>query len=74
VKRIRPLTGKRVVEKLSKVGFVIARKKGSHVIMKNDSGRVVVVPVYAGETIGPGLLGEIIEQAGLTREQFFAIK
>jgi predicted RNA binding protein YcfA (HicA-like mRNA interferase family) len=74
VKRVRPLTGKRVIEKLSKVGFSIARQKGSHVIMKNDTGRVVVVPIYTGEVIGPGLLGEIIERSGLTREQFFAIK
>ncbi len=62
MKRIRPLTGKRVVEKLTKVGFVIARKKGSHVILKNETGRIVVVPVHAGETIGLGLLREIIEQ------------
>jgi predicted RNA binding protein YcfA (HicA-like mRNA interferase family) len=30
----------------------------------------VTVPLHAGETIGPGLLGSIVSQAGITTDEF----
>ena len=62
-------TGKEVVAALKRLGFIVARQRGSHVFLKHPDGRTTVVPVHAGETIGPGLLGRIMRDTELTREE-----
>lgn len=64
------LSWREVVKALSKVGFQVARQKGSHLILvKNE----YIVPVPKHEEIKRGLLIEIIAEAGLTREKFLKI-
>ena len=68
------LSGKEVIKALSKVGFVVARQKGSHVIMKktfSDNTIALVVPNH--KEIDTGTLIEIIRQARLKREEFTAL-
>ena len=65
------LSGKEVVKILAKIGFAIARQKGSHIIMtkQNPEGKMaVVVPNH--DEIDRGTLLEIIRQAGLKKENF----
>jgi predicted RNA binding protein YcfA (HicA-like mRNA interferase family) len=38
--------------------------------MKHANGRLTVVTVHAGENLGRGLLGKIIKDTGLTKEEF----
>ena len=54
------LTGKDLVGVLKKAGFKVMRSKGSHHFLRHQDGRTTVVPVHAGETIGPGLLSKIL--------------
>ena len=61
------ITGRKLINLLQKAGFQIARSKGSHFVLKNDEGRITVVPVHSGETIGPGLLNRILHDCDLTR-------
>lgn len=49
------LAGKEVIVILKKFGFEIVRQKGSHVFLRHPDGRATVVPIHAGEIIGPGL-------------------
>lgn len=60
--------GKDIVAALGRAGFVVARTKGSHHILHHTDGRVTVVPVHAGETIGPGLLARILRDAKMSRD------
>jgi len=60
--------GKDLVAALGRAGFVVARIKGSHHLLRHVDGRVTVVPVHAGETIGPGLLSRILRDAKLDRD------
>lgn len=46
------LTGGELIVALQKVGFQIARQKGSHVRLKHEDNRVVSIPVHAQKTIG----------------------
>jgi predicted RNA binding protein YcfA (HicA-like mRNA interferase family) len=62
--------GKTVVGALAKAGFEITRIKGSHHFLRHADGRVTVVPVHSGETVGPGLLSKILNDCDLTREEF----
>ena len=49
-------------------GFIISRQSGSHVILK-QGGRRVIVPRH-NKPLTEGTLRSIIDQAGLTDEEF----
>lgn len=68
--RFPVLEGKEVVEILKGFGFLVDRQRGSHLFLKHADGRVTVVPVHAGEVIGPGLFTKILRDVKLTREDF----
>ena len=64
------VTGRQVIAALGKVGFEVARVRGSHYILIHSDGRRTVVPVHSGETIGRGLLAQILRDCQITREDF----
>ena len=53
---------------IEKAGFEVARVKGSHHFLRNDDGRTTVVPVHAGEMLGPGLMSKILRNCDISRE------
>jgi predicted RNA binding protein YcfA (HicA-like mRNA interferase family)/predicted RNase H-like HicB family nuclease len=58
------ITGREVVRALGRLGWVVVVQKGSHAQLKRpDGGGRVTVPLHAGETLGPGLLRSILNQA-----------
>jgi predicted RNA binding protein YcfA (HicA-like mRNA interferase family) len=59
-----------VVAASRRAGFEIARIKGSHHFLRHPDGRGTVVPVHAGETIGPGLLAAILRDCEIERSDF----
>lgn len=61
------ITGRQVIAALSKVGFEVARVRGSHHILIHSDGRRTVVPVHSGETIGRGLLAQILRDCQVTK-------
>ncbi|HOX56744.1 MAG TPA: type II toxin-antitoxin system HicA family toxin [Candidatus Paceibacterota bacterium] len=61
--------GRELIRALQKAGFALVRIKGSHHFLRHADGRATVVPVHAGETIGPGLLGQILRDTDLSREE-----
>ena len=70
---LKPQSPQKVIKALSKLGFKIVRKQGSHVVLKHPDGRLTVVPVHHGEDIGTGLLNKIIKDTGLSKEEFLAV-
>ena len=65
----RDVTGDQAVRALRRFGFLEVRQTGSHRILRRQS-RTVVVPQH--RPIKPGTLKGLIEQAGLTVEEFVA--
>jgi predicted RNA binding protein YcfA (HicA-like mRNA interferase family) len=65
--------GKELLAALGRAGFRLSRVKGSHHFLRHADGRVTVVPVHAGETIGPGLLAKILRDVKLDRDQLQAL-
>ena len=63
----RDVNGIEAVHALKRFGFVQLRQTGSHLILRKDS-RTVVVPQH--KPLKPGTLKGVIEQAGLTLEEF----
>jgi predicted RNA binding protein YcfA (HicA-like mRNA interferase family) len=58
--------GKDLISALRGAGLVVVRTKGSHHFIRHSDGRATVVPVHAGETLGPGLLANILRDLKLT--------
>ncbi|MGL4377148.1 MAG: type II toxin-antitoxin system HicA family toxin [Microcoleaceae cyanobacterium] len=71
--KLPSLTGREVMTALRKTGFEVARVRGSHHFLIHNDGRRTVVPVHSGETIGPGLLLQILRDCQLTREEFILL-
>jgi predicted RNA binding protein YcfA (HicA-like mRNA interferase family) len=68
--RLPSLTGDEIIAALQTIGFVVVRVRGSHHILRHSDGRVTVVPIHAGETVGPGLFSKILADCELTRDEF----
>lgn len=66
-------TGKKLLSLLEEYGFIRSRQKGSHVFLRHPDGRVTVVPLHAGETIGPGLLSKILRDTELSRKDLLKL-
>jgi predicted RNA binding protein YcfA (HicA-like mRNA interferase family) len=66
----RDVNGSEAARALRRAGFEMLRQSGSHLIMRKDS-RTVVVPQH--KPIKPGTLKGMIEQAGMTVEEFAAL-
>ena len=60
------LTGRQLLAALLRKGFEVVRIKGSHHFVRHPDGRSTVVPVHAGESVGPGLLGKVLRDCELT--------
>jgi predicted RNA binding protein YcfA (HicA-like mRNA interferase family) len=63
------ITGRHLIRALRKFGFEVIRRKGSHHFLRHPDGRGTVVPVHRGETIGRGLLAQILRDCEITKEE-----
>ena len=63
------VNGKHLVKVLRRLGFEIVRIKGSHQFLQHSDGRCTVVPIHRGETIGRGLLAQILRDCESTRQE-----
>ena len=63
------ITGSRLDRTYRKFGFEVVRVKGSHHFLQHADGRCTVVPIHKGETIGRGLLAQILRDCDLDREE-----
>jgi len=69
--KLPAISGKKVIKKLQRSGYVVVRQKGSHARLRDtdDSNRKpITIPLH--KIIKPGLLHQVIKDAGLTLEVF----
>lgn len=69
--KLSPLTSKKVLKKLKKIGFIEYHQRGSHLTLKNERlKKIVTVPMH-GKDIPVGTLYNIVvKQAGLSVDEF----
>lgn len=65
------ISGRELIKKLSKAGFLPQRTEGRHVFLKHPDGRAVTVLLAA--EIGPGLMSDIMNELRITREEFLEL-
>jgi predicted RNA binding protein YcfA (HicA-like mRNA interferase family) len=61
------VSGKDLVKYLSKKGFEIRRGRGSHVIAKRGA---LMATFPMDDELAPGTLRAVLEETGISREQF----
>ncbi|HEX8847568.1 MAG TPA: type II toxin-antitoxin system HicA family toxin [Pyrinomonadaceae bacterium] len=66
--KLPALKPKMVIKALARNGFYVHRVTGSHYILKKEKQRATVP--YHNKDLKPRTLASIIEQAGLTVEEF----
>jgi len=69
--KLHPIQVKKAIALLKKLGYKEVRQRGSHLVMQNEEGRIIVVPVHTKE-IGVGLLRAMIRELGLSRDVYFS--
>ena len=67
--RLPRITGKQLLAALEALGFEVVRVRGSHHFMRDRHGHTTIIPVHSRETIGPGLIGKILRDCEVTRQQ-----
>ncbi len=64
------ITATEFMRALQKDGWRFVRQRGSHRFFAHDTKPgIVVVPVYAGQTLKLGLLNDMMKDAGLTVDE-----
>jgi predicted RNA binding protein YcfA (HicA-like mRNA interferase family) len=73
VKLPKDLSGQELVKVLLRVGFVVNRQRGSHIILRRDNPYArVVVPDH--KRIRPGTLRQILTEAEVTVKQLLELR
>lgn len=68
---VPPLPARRVIKALQKLGFQVISQRSSHVKLRHEDGRMVVVPDHGGRDLRSGTPMKIVtEGAELTVDQF----
>ncbi|MCB0994095.1 MAG: type II toxin-antitoxin system HicA family toxin [Acidimicrobiales bacterium] len=68
---IPQVSGREVVRALGRVGFEQVGQRGSHVKLRNQAGRVVIVPMHREFKVGT--LRSIIRQSGVIVDDFIGL-
>jgi predicted RNA binding protein YcfA (HicA-like mRNA interferase family) len=66
--RLPRISGDDAARALERAGFQRISQRGSHLKLRSDAGRVVVVPLH--RELAAGTLRSIIRQSGLSVEDF----
>lgn len=67
--RLKLCSGAEAVKKFQQAGWSVSRQKGSHVMMTKPGFQwTLSIPQHS--ELGPGLLRKLINQSGLTVDEF----
>jgi predicted RNA binding protein YcfA (HicA-like mRNA interferase family) len=70
----RAIKFKILINVLNKLGYFEERQKGSHIIFKNISGHITVVPKHSNGEVRGGTLGKILRDIEIKNDEFEKIK
>jgi predicted RNA binding protein YcfA (HicA-like mRNA interferase family) len=72
--RLGSYPGMIVVKAFKRAGWIVIRRKGSHIIMEKPGFDVTLsIPVHKGKDVKRGTLRCLITDAGMTIEEFLSL-
>lgn len=72
--KLSVVSGREVVRRLEKVGFVFVRRKGSHMILRRETPPKMTVSVPDHKELKRRTLKSILRQVNLSVEEFERLK
>lgn len=69
--RFPQLKPKELIRALEKLGFIIRRQTGSHVVLRHPETKCITCVPFHAKDIKRGLLFGIMKQAGISQEDLF---
>ena len=71
--KLPQISGRELVKKLRKFGFVVTRQRGSHIrLEKNSKDKIIKITIPDHSLIKKGTLNQIIKSSGLNLEEVFS--
>ena len=58
---------------LEKMGFLVARQSGSHIIYIDSAGKRATVPFHGSRILHPKIIQSILKDAGLTVDRLIEL-
>jgi predicted RNA binding protein YcfA (HicA-like mRNA interferase family) len=72
--KVSPLNPEEVISKLRKLGFIGPIPGGKHVRMfHSETGKIIPIPMHKGKDVSVGLIREIINELGISREEWLKL-
>ena len=71
--RLVPLSSRKVIRALERLGFHFVRQRGSHASYQHPDGRIVTVPIHPTRDVARGTLREIIRESKVDVEEFLEL-
>ena len=72
--KLPAIKGWQLIHFLKRINFVVVRQRGSHVLMTDSAGQIVIVPTHKNKDLPKGLLSALIkEDLQLTQEEFYEL-
>ena len=66
--RLPRISGEEAARAFERTGFARTSQRGSHLKLRSEQGRIVIVPLH--RELATGTLRSIIRQSGLSIEEF----
>ncbi len=69
-----PAKASELIKAAKQLGFEKVRQKGSHARWKHPDGRATTIPIHGKSEIGGWLFHAILDQLGITEEEFETLR
>ena len=64
------ISGNELIKALESISFFVVRRKGSHVVLRDNTGHRAVVPVHGKKSIPRGTLKGILNDCEISVKDF----
>ena len=72
--KLTPRKSEEVISKLRNLGFIGPIPGGKHMRMFHPkSGKIIPIPMHKGKDVSVGLIHEIINELGISREEWLKL-
>lgn len=71
--KLPAISGKNLIQVLTRSGFVVKRSSSSHFLLEHADGRVTTVPLHSNRDLPKGTLKAILRDIEITNDQFLKL-
>jgi predicted RNA binding protein YcfA (HicA-like mRNA interferase family) len=73
MQKLPVLKPRELLDFLKYLGFTVTSQRGSHIRLKSQAGQRTTVPFHSSNDIPKGTLMSVIQDLGITKEEFLKL-